>query len=226
MSQQSCAAGTDHEKGSKAAQKKKQKQAARVQPVDVGVVDHFRPVDISDVQVEGDILKGCSIWFANSGKMSQAERETLVAQLGGKVSCSPATACIIRCFPVTLRCHQKDLPPMQNGLIDQLSLCLVRRSLCRRSFPQAASHACVQLISCVPFVCLNILCMLLPTWPTPEHLIRISAMHNPSKLVQCRGSLYHGLQTHHLLVDINRTTSIAEDSRLRRALWAGHTELD
>ncbi|KAK9838672.1 hypothetical protein WJX74_001090 [Apatococcus lobatus] len=73
-------------KGSKSAEKKKQNPPARIQPAEQGVVDHFRPVDISGIQVEGDTLKQCVVWFINSGSMSAAERETLVARLGGKVS--------------------------------------------------------------------------------------------------------------------------------------------
>ena len=50
-----------------------------------GVLEHYKPVDVSAVEVEGDILKDCIIWFANSGSTSKVERESLVARLGGKV---------------------------------------------------------------------------------------------------------------------------------------------
>ena len=80
-------AGADHHsKGSRSADKKKQKPAARIQPAEQGVVDHFRPVDTSGVEVEGDTLKDCVLWYINSGSITAADRETLVARLGGRVS--------------------------------------------------------------------------------------------------------------------------------------------
>ncbi len=50
------------------------------------MIDHYRPVDISSIQVEGNVLPDCVVWFANSGSISKLDREQLVASLGGKAS--------------------------------------------------------------------------------------------------------------------------------------------
>ena len=64
-------------------------------------MDHFRPVDVSGVQVEGETLKDSVVWFINSGSTSAAERETLVARLGGRVS-SRSSAVQIHCADAPL----------------------------------------------------------------------------------------------------------------------------
>ena len=62
-------------------------KAAKARRASGGVVEHFRPADLSSVEVESDALNGAVFYFFNCGRSghSKAELEGLVKRLGGTV---------------------------------------------------------------------------------------------------------------------------------------------